>query len=189
MLLAFPRDGQTVPASVTFSMEFQGTFDGVFNHSSIKAGPGAASITGLTPSGSFPVSYYVVFPFPRFTIQAPDELNRLDLRRNPHRLWKDALVQAKVYGLCLDLLRFDYTGPLDIVIVPLSREKKPKQDELALVLREALHALPTDRVEFQKRFKAWIYDFDYNREDAARDIDWARGNSHPNSACRNQKVD
>lgn len=95
---------------------------------------------------------------------------------NPRKLWRDELVQAKAYGLCLDLLGFD-CSELDLVVVRLSREIARELDgtKKRELLGLAIVALPKDeeRAKFEKKFKAWIYDFNYDRADATKDIDWA----------------
>ncbi len=87
------------------------------------------------------------------------------------RLWRDQLVQARVYGLILNQMGFDCTA-LKLVIVRMQRRNSLSEEEERSFLHELVSELLIGRSP--KLTDSTVHTIAYDRKDAAADVDWAK---------------
>jgi len=89
------------------------------------------------------------------------------------RLWKDHLVQVRVYGLILEEIGFDCSR-LKLVVVRIQRQgnipENYKESFLRAVISELLHSEQTFATKTEKSTTHLV---NYTRQDAITEVNWA----------------
>jgi len=94
---------------------------------------------------------------------------------DPGRLWRDQAVQAKTYGLLMDLMGFD-CSQLELRIAQLKRPTGLSTHEKKRLLDRKVEAIVTERGrEASLGGSLGLFTIRYDRGDAEKDVLWAQG--------------
>lgn len=94
-------------------------------------------------------------------------------RGNPSRLYRDEVVQAKTYGLLLNLMGFD-CSKLRIVVPKVRRTELAEKEKFMDQIIFGLLKQNLEKVEEVHGGDLKIHIFDYDKADVEGDLLWAR---------------
>lgn len=126
-----------------------------------------AKVGGL-PIVGFPDAIVFSKSKPLFVIEL--KTTQGDIRR----VFRDQVVQAKLYGLALDHMSFDCSS-LRLVVARWRQDSGITQEERDLFMGSVVKALLAGEIsslENEGNLKLHLYDYDY--KDALKDLDWAK---------------